>query len=264
MTICYPSTTDWSGVSETWLDELEPALKARAEALAWTTLQALTGYALSICPIAVRPCSRGYALGTWYEAPVTGTPFGPYVNARGQWVNTCGCGAMTGCACESLAAITLPGPVGRVIEVRVDGVALPTTAYRVDNARDLVRLDGELWPISQNMGLPDSEPDTFSVTYFRGHGPDVLTDYAAGRLAIEFARAMRDPAKCKLPAGVTAITRQGVTMEINSGLFPDGYTGIREVDAVIMALNPYGLKTPSRVASPDSLRRDRVVTFGPR
>lgn len=264
MTICYPSTTDWSGVTETWLDELPPALRARAEALAWTTLQALTGYALTICPTSVRPCTKVHAVGTWYEAPVTGTPFGPYVNARGQWVNTCSCGGWIDCACGPAASVRLPGPVGRVLEVKVDGVVVPATAYRVDDARDLVRLDGGLWPVTQDMGKPDSEPGTFSVTYFRGHGPDELTDYAAGRLAIEFARAMKDPAKCKLPAGVTAVTRQGLSMEINTGMFPDGYTGIREVDAVIMALNPYGLKTPPRVASPDSLRRARTVTFGPR
>lgn len=264
MTICYPSTTDWSGVTETWLDELPPALKARAEALAWTTLQALTGYALTICATSVRPCSQGHALGTWYEAPVTGTPFGPMVNSRGEWVNTCGCGGYDSCACGDVVAVMLPGPVGRVLEVKVDGAVVPATAYRVDDARDLVRTDGELWPIAQDMSKADTEPGTFSVTYFRGHGPDELTDYAAGRLAIEFARAMRDPAKCKLPAGVTAVTRQGLSMEINTGMFPDGYTGIREVDAVIMALNPYGLKSPPRVASPDSLRRGRTVTFGRR
>ena len=264
MTICYPETTDWTGVSETWLDELGPAIRARAEALAWTTLQALTGYALTICPTSVRPCAQAYTMGTWYEAPVTGTPFGPYINARGQWVNSCTCGGTLECACAPAASVRLPGPVGRIIEVKVDGVVVPDAAYRVDDARDLVRTDGEMWPIGQDMSKADTEADTFSVTYFRGHGPDELTDFAAGRLAVEFAKAMKDPTKCKLPAGVTAITRQGVTMEINSGLFPDGYTGIREVDAVIMALNPHGLKQPSRVASPDSIRRGRTVTFGAR
>jgi hypothetical protein len=264
MTICYPETTDWTGVSETWLDELDPAIRARAEALAWTTLQALTGHALTICPTSVRPCSQNLAGGTWYEAPITGTPYGPFINARGQWINSCTCGGMPVCSCGDLVAVMLPGPVGRIIEVKVDGEVVPATAYRVDDARDLVRTDGDLWPIGQDMSKPDSEPDTFSVTYFRGHGPDELTDYAAGRLAHEFAKAMKDPTKCKLPAGVTAITRQGVTMEINPGLFPDGYTGIREVDAVIMALNPHGLKQPSRVGSPDTMRRGRVVTFGAR
>jgi hypothetical protein len=50
---------------------------------------------------------------------------------------------------------------------------------------------------------------------------------------------------------VTSISRQGVTMELASGLFDQGLTGIREVDVYIASVNPNRLKVPSRVWSPD-------------
>ena len=65
----------------------------------------------------------------------------------------------------------------------------------------------------------------------------------------------------QLPSGVTEITRRGITMSIQQGMFPEGYTGIREVDAYIARQNPHRLKVPLTAWSPD-LRPGRVTTFG--
>jgi len=49
-------------------------------------------------------------------------------------------------------------------------------------------------------------------------------------------------------------------MELSTGMFPDGTTGIKEVDAYLMQWNPYGLRTRPEVYSPD-LPRQHAVTW---
>jgi hypothetical protein len=69
-------------------------------------------------------------------------------------------------------------------------------------------------------------------------------------LTCEFTKACSG-GKCRLPTAVTSIARQGVTMEVSSGMFPDGMTGIREVDAFLSSINPNALRIPPKVWSPD-------------
>jgi hypothetical protein len=45
-------------------------------------------------------------------------------------------------------------------------------------------------------------------------------------------------------------------------MFPGGTTGIREVDAVISFYNPYALRSPSVIYSPDRHARARETTWG--
>lgn len=260
--ICYPDSTDWSCVPQTVVDELDPITKERAEALAWSTLAALTGHFFSTCPIVVRPCRQGCATGwrQWTPAPAyAGGSFNPHIGTDGYWVNSCVC-AGDPCSCGPIHQIVLPGPVGSIIEVLIDGAPLDPTAYRVDNGNLLVRMDGEDWPACQDMNLPIGEPKTFSVKYYRGSGPNTMLDFAAGVLAWEFYQACSGN-DCRLPAGVTSVSRQGVSFQIATGLFSNGMTGIREVDAIIGLYNPNGLKAPPYVSSPD-IRPGRVTTYG--
>ena len=69
-------------------------------------------------------------------------------------------------------------------------------------------------------------------------------------LACEFAKACTG-GKCRLPSSVTSIARQGVTMTISSGMFLGGQTGIREVDAYVVSVNPNAQVMPPVVWSPD-------------
>jgi hypothetical protein len=98
------------------------------------------------------------------------------------------------------------------------------------------------------------------VSYYRGTGPNSLLDYAAGVLGWEFYQACLGN-DCRLPAGVTSVSRQGISFQIQTGLFQNGMTGIREVDAVIGLYNPNGLKAPPVISSPD-VRTGRIVTYG--
>ena len=71
MDICYPPGTDWGcALNQQEIDSLDPDVKVRSEALAWTTLSALLGYRRSLCPVVLRPCAAGCSPTTWQEAPV--------------------------------------------------------------------------------------------------------------------------------------------------------------------------------------------------
>lgn len=271
MTICYPSTTDWGcALTPEQIAELDPVVKARSESLAWSTLQRLTGGNIAICPKLVRPCAARCSAQTWYTAPVTGASqspwpsgngaFQPNINANGQWVNSCGCSNPDSCSCTSVQEVILPGMVGDIVRVTLEGADLDPTAYRVDNGNRLVRQDGAPWPACQDMNLPITDDGAFVVEYYDGAAPDSSLEFAAGLLAVEYYRACTNQS-CQLPSGVTSVVRQGVAMEIANGLFVNGYTGIKAVDAVISIYNPFGHKARPVVMSPD-VPRGRTQTWG--
>jgi len=144
----------------------------------------------------------------------------------------------------------MPGPVAGILQVAFDGVALPLDAFRVDNLHRIVRVDGACWPSCQNMNAPLTEPGTLGITYIPGIVPDSSGLWAAGVLACEFSKACSG-LKCRLPASVTTISRQGVSMTMSQQLWEGGKTGIREVDAYLMAINPHAHLIPPMVWSPD-------------
>lgn len=244
---CWP--VDWGCYPDA--DDLDPVIRDRSEALAVQTLRVLSLGAVGNCPITVRPCAERCIPSGWTVAPVTsgGGWMQPVMLPTGAWINVlCGC-RRSPCSCYSVSEVVLPGPVGEVTEVLIDGATLDPTAYRVDNGNRLVRTDGGSWPFTQDMSK-DSGEGTFMVTYRRGAKPDGLAAYVAGVLAAEFAKACTG-GTCRLPKGVTSVVRAGVSMEIATGNFPNGTTGIREVDAWLIAYNPYGVRVPAAVFSPD-------------
>jgi len=258
MDICYPDGTDWGcALNQQQIDSLDPDIRARSEALAWSTLSALLGYRVSLCPVVLRPCLAGCGpLGTYYSAAESGGggTFQPHISG-GRWYNGCGC--TTDCSCTSLCEVVMPAPVGAIVSVKLNGATLAPSAYRVDNGNRLVRTDGDCWPSCQDM--TSTGQGSFIVSFHPYLAPNDLLRYAAGLLANEFYRACTGEA-CRLPSGVTGISRNGISMTIPSGLFPNGGTGIREIDAIIRMYNPNGLKMTARVVSPDSTR-GRVQTW---
>jgi hypothetical protein len=264
MSICYPPNTDWSCYGDsTEISKLNPVVKARSEALAWYTLARLCAYQIGVCPTTIRPCAASCApLGSWLAAPVggasmaglpvltIGSAFTPHLTG-GNWVNSCGHGR-DDCGCGAVSQVILPGPVGSIEEVKVDGLIIDSSRYRVDNGNLLVSTDPTLtWPICQDVTAGDDEVGSFVVTYYRGAAPNELTRGAAGILAAEFYKACNG-GKCRLPSGVSQVVRNGVTITINTALFENGETGIREVDAVIGIYNPNKLKQMPTAFSPDS------------
>lgn len=249
---CVPWVADTS-CCEGW-DTLDPDLACRAEMLAWDTLRALSGGRVGACPVTVRPClsppcSVCNPDGSWMR---------PFIR-DGNWYNAI-CG-VDPCSCERLCEIVTPGPIAAITKVLLDDQELPLSDFRVDNGNRIVRQDGECWPSCQDMTKALGQPGTLGITYTPGVVPDAAGLWAAGVLACEFSKACSG-AKCRLPTSVTAITRQGVAFTMSTGMFPDGMTGIREVDAYLTSLNPNALKVPPLVWSPDlPAARHRYTTW---
>jgi hypothetical protein len=233
---------------------LDDSVKERSKALATNTLRRLTGYRVGGCPITVRPCKLDCSNAWAYNYPWSGFSwFQPWINGAGQWVNACRCKGT--CSCTELCDVELPGPVGEVYEVKVDGEVIDEANYRMFGTRlTWINPDEDCpWPTCQNLALDDTEEGTFSVTYLNGFKVDGLGAYAAGVLTWEYAQACTN-GQCRFPASVTAITRSGVSYEITPGAFPDGFTGIREVDAYIALWNPQGIQRSTTVWTPDMPR----------
>lgn len=161
------------------------------------------------------------------------------------------CVCSTGCGCDIEPYIELALPVGRVDEVRINDVVVDPSTYRVVDGKYLVMDDGNGFATC----------GAIEVTYLNGYPVDLMGQYAAGALAMEYLRAIDGDKKCRLPSGITSITRQGISMEMTTGLFPDGLTGITEVDAFVNLWNPNGLKIRPKVYSPDTAR-NRQTTWG--
>lgn len=238
--------------SQTEWDALSPEIQARSAGLATATLRRLSGYRVGGCPVTVRPCVLGCTDVSLYRARI----WGPHQLADGSWVNSCGC--TTECSCTALCEVRLAAPVGPVTWVMVDGTVVPATDYRVDGDRLVWTGAGDCpWPICQDMTQDETHPGTFAVRYLQAHAPDSLAAYAAGVLAMEFAKACTG-GKCRLPASVTSVSRQGVSYEVAAGTFPEGTTGIREVDGWIGLWNPDGRRQASAVWWPGQ-RSPRLV-----
>jgi hypothetical protein len=267
LSLCWP--VDWSACSAEVLADLTPTQQALSESLAAQTLRMLTGYRVGGCPTTVRPCNRSCVPGSWLIAPAPsilfagayGGSFGfsPYIGPDGAWRNACGCRG-DGCSCVKVEEVWLPGNVGRIDEVVLDGVVLDPSTYRVDNNSRLVRTDGGHWPVCQDMNL-DSGEGTFLVTYLDGNPVDGVGAYVAGMLAAEFAQACIG-GECSLPAYVQQITRAGISQELDPTMFQDGVTGNRTVDSYIRIWNPTD-SLPSGVYSPDAPRARKTTWRAP-
>lgn len=247
---------DPSCLTAEW-EALDPAIQKRSLALASATLRRLTGYRVSACPVVVRPCKKSCAegYGSISYDPYGGSTWVPHINMEGDWVNACGC--VSDCSCGPICEVRLPAPVVKVISVDVGGVDI-TADTKVQGDRLVYTGTGDCpFPSCQNLAAAPGEEATFTVTYMNTYPPDGTAAYAAAILAMEYAKACTT-GKCRLPKGTTQVVRQGISIEIASGAFPGGLTGIQEVDAFIALWRPEGSpKQPPRLWSP-GLRRPRI------
>jgi hypothetical protein len=240
----------------TSMDEIEglnDTDRERAYEFARIALNMLTAGAVANCPITVRPCRAG-AMGP-YSWSWTGLTYIPpeHVVGPASWLPVCGC--TMACQCAPRAALDLNRHVAEIVEVKVDGVALEETDYRLAESRWLYRVDG-VWPPVQDMDLPPDSVGTFTVMLRPGYALGLAGEVAYGRLATEFAKSLCGDTKgCALPTNVKMIVRRGVTMELGEGLFPNGKTGLRDVDLFVQSINPKGLTHMTTVLTPEIRRR---------
>lgn len=219
-----------TGVCEAWATEadlcspcddydLDPILMAEKLLIASDLLFQLSGNRYpGECSDTVRPTSCECAAGVRHSHRERPTP-PPDVLCRG---------------------IRLGGsPLVSVTSVKIDGVALDPSEYRIDDHDRLVRLrdsNGTLrrWPCCQDITLDDDAVGTFEVTYVYGQDPPRGGVAAAAALACELFLAAQPEAadRCRLSNRVLSVTRQGVTKQLRDPtlLFPEGRTGLSEVD----------------------------------
>jgi hypothetical protein len=227
-------------------DALDPDIRDRAETYAANTMRFLTLNRVGGNPITVMPSARTCRSPIMRLNMFSPVPF--YASAYD--LRSCNCSM--GCACARIRHVTLDGPVGRIDEVKIDGVALDPSAYHVEDTL-LVRNDGGEWPACAGKN--------FTVTYLNGYPVDDMGQFVAGILAAEFVKAITSDKKCRLPSTITTMSRQGISYDLTKGMFVDGVTGIPEVDAYVVLWNPHGMRTRPAVYSPD-LNPQRQITLG--
>lgn len=236
-------------------DTLDPELQERATSLAWSSIRFMTAGMVGSCPVEIRPCLTDQVCELCFglDWPV------PTMTWSGEWIN-CVRRRTGDCSCCTLCEIELPGRAAALNFVTIDGYTLDNRIFRIDNQINLVRQDGKCFPRCQNMGAPAGAIGSMVISYYPGYLPTEAGLWAAGVMACEFSKACTG-GKCRLPAGVTNLVRQGLSFQVMSGFFADG-TGIREVDAYVASVNPNRIKVPATVWSPDLQRaKHRVTTW---
>lgn len=228
-------------------DLLEEAL-----AVASSTLYLATGRVYSgECSAVLRPCSPPILFDR-----LEPMPWYPIRTSDGSWLNlstACDCHIDYACGCNGIPQVDLGrNDVRSVTEVLIDGDVLDTAAYRLDERRLLVRIDGGWWPCCQDLAKPSTEVGTWEISLTYGTMPPRLLQRAAEILACEYVKAEVDPEECQLPLNTVTVIRQGITMEL---LPLDGQaTGVPAVDSIVRQVNPDGLTRSGEVWSPDFAR----------
>lgn len=240
-------TFDWPEAALADKEAADAETVERAEQFAAASMRMLTLNRVGGLPITVMPCNRTCTSPIMRAEMFSPVPLYPSASS----LKSCNCGLR--CSCSAVNAVQLTAPVGDIIEVKVGGVVLDPAAYRVENGDQLIRTDGQRWPACAGKD--------FTVTYLNANKVDAMGAYAGGVMAWEWLKAMTDARKCRLSSKATSVNRQGIQMELTPGMFPDGTTGIEEVDLYIRMWNPHGWKVAPKVYTLDKPRQ-REVTWG--
>jgi len=237
----------WPTLCTSYPDDVDPALIEQAEMIATEVLWEGTKRQYGLCSMTLRPC-REDCFPAWPWIPATGWfdvgglswPFPAPALVGGKWFNIACGSCSSGCSCSSVSEVALPYPVANVTEVRVDGEVLDPAAYRVDDWRLLIRLDGLDWPSCNDLNLEDTEEGTWSVTAQYGKAVPHLGQMAAGQLATEIVKRCVGASDCLLlESTVQQITRQGVTkVFFDAAAFSAGRTGLYWADLFLNRKNP--------------------------
>lgn len=168
----------------------------------------------------------------------------------------CRCIYACSCACRPAPTVLLGyGPVVAVSEVRIGGVVVPSTGYRLTGATKLQRVstDHMLWPACQAADEPDDAAGVLVVDYTWGVPLDPAGVRALGALGCEIMKACAGDTSCRLPSSVQSVVRQGVSIEVLDpfDFLEDGRTGLYEFDLWLAVANPYKVAEAPSVWSPD-------------
>lgn len=142
-------------------------------------------------------------------------------------------------------------PIVHVDEIRLSGVVLASTAYKIVDGRWVIRVDGASWPFGAGVW---ASPPLIEVDYTYGAAPPALGVNAAIALARQLALSLGGDESCSLNRKVKQIIREGTVVDIAvPGLIDslrEGFTGVAEVDLFVEAMNPHHLGRAARVIVP--------------
>lgn len=261
----------WIPLCTSWPAGASPVITGAAVEAATEILWERTARRFGLCTVKLFPCrednwpsNAARWLGSWLPTQGGSSGWGwPYpALLGGLWYNLgcggSGCGGT--CTCNVLWTAQLPQPVVNVIEVKVDGVVLDPTAYRVDNWRTLVRLDGKPWPVCNNINQDDTHVGTWSVTAQYGETVPVSGQLAVGELAQELVKSCLGGA-CQVPqATLTRLKRQGVERDFIKITGKLGeIIGLHHCDLFVQTYNPTASR-PAAIYGFDGPRRRYINT----
>lgn len=213
----------------------DPALLDAAKSLAEQLLWSLSGCRIGLCTFreAFRPA-------------LTGDCGFPYKDSQGYWNNG---GQRGGFCCRVLLSHR---PVESITEVLDGSVVLDADQYALEGS--WLRRRGSCWSTS----FPCDDPELI-VTYQAGVPFPAGTGAAVGEVACEYLAALQGGA-CRLPSRATSITRQGVTVTLDTAadFVERRRLGLPVTDAWLETVAGYGPRVASRVYSPDLPRAFRV------
>lgn len=241
----------------TWVCDVScesPTVTAQAVELATEVVWALSGRQFGLCEVTLRPCRRDCDQFPWPGPDWVQWPGTSWVSpslVAGQWFNVL-CGrCVSGCSCTSISEVLLPAPVHDVVQVKVDGVVVSGSGYRLDDNRRLVRLGAD-WPTCNDLSQPDTAPGTWSVTARYGLEVPAGGSWAVGELACQLVRA-RNGEDCRLPQNVTQLVRAGATIQFPDviELLKEGLSELYLVNQFVATWNPNRLKRRAGVYSVD-------------
>ncbi len=258
-----------SGPCENWepvwcgpLPTGSESVTGTAVSMATEVLWQAAGQRFGLCAVTIRPCRDDCATGWtgfndwWPGAGNAGGAGGGGPRPwwfNGTWYNICSVGCGDTCSCTHLDTALLPVPTRDVVQVKLDGEIMSPDLYRVDENRKLVRLDGGLWPLCQDLSQGDDQAGTWSVTVTVGEDVPLIAERALGQLAMEFVKdCMGDD--CAIPWETSSISRQGVNLTFggtddNRNIL--GSMGLRFVDLFLATYNPQKLQRRAKVYDVD-------------
>lgn len=206
-----------------------------AASLAAQLLWSLSGYRVGVCT---------YREG--FRQPNTGVCGFPYKDRNGNWRNG---GQAGGECCRVLLSHR---PVELIVSVTDGGVVLDADAYRVEGS--WLRRRGGCWTSS----FPCDDPELI-VVYQAGVPFPAGTAAVVGEVGCEYLAALQGGV-CRLPSRATSITRQGVTVTLDTAA---DFVGRRRIglpiaDGWLESVSGSGPRVASRVYSPDVARGFRA------
>ena len=140
-------------------------------------------------------------------------------------------------------------------EIRVDAVAVASSAYRLVDRRWVARIDGDEWP---SYNPADATTIALAVDFTYGDAPIALGFLAAIALAREIAKGLADE-DCAIDPRVTSLVREGISLDLASVDAEGGFVEIPAVRRFQQAVNPHKLGRAAAVIIPgDSTWPSRI------